>query len=277
MKVYDCFIFYNELELLDLRLKELSPFVDYFVICESNKTFSGKDKKSVYLENAHLFEEYHDKIIHINYVDDSVTDPWEREANQRNAIEKAYEDADDDDVIMLSDCDELPWLHETFTFKGDMGQFAPSRFCYYYVNVTLEKGHGNTQWWRKKFNVRPQAMRELVMWHTNAVEGRVWVEGAAPTQWAFPFSHEGELCEGWHFSYLGGADRIRDKIGAFSHQEYNNPEVLDQLEHRLETNTNIFQDCGRQQELKVISLEDHLQPREMDWWLKKYPYLLKPT
>ena len=66
-------------------------------------------------------------------------------------------------------------------------------------------------------------------------------------------------------------------LGILSNQEYNNPEVLDQLEHRLETNTNIFQDCGRQQELKVISLEDHLQPREMDWWLKKYPYLLKPT
>ena len=50
-KVYDTFLFFNELDLLEIRLNILDDYVDYFVLCEANQTFSGKDKKLYYKEN----------------------------------------------------------------------------------------------------------------------------------------------------------------------------------------------------------------------------------
>ena len=64
MKVFDVFLFFNELDLLEVRLNLLYPFVDHFVINEATKTFSGLDKPLYYLENKDRFEKFQDKIIH---------------------------------------------------------------------------------------------------------------------------------------------------------------------------------------------------------------------
>ena len=69
-KIYDCFPFFNELDLLEIRLNYLDPYVDHFVLCESNVTFSGISKKYFYLENKNLFEKFEHKIIHVA-VDDT--------------------------------------------------------------------------------------------------------------------------------------------------------------------------------------------------------------
>ena len=61
--IYDCFIFNNEIELLDLRLNILNPYVDKFIITEGDKTFSGIPKESVYLQNKDKFSKWEDKII----------------------------------------------------------------------------------------------------------------------------------------------------------------------------------------------------------------------
>ena len=65
MKIIDCFIFYNELDMLTYRLNILNDVVDYFVLVESNHTFVGKEKPLFYNENKHLFEKFNHKIIHI--------------------------------------------------------------------------------------------------------------------------------------------------------------------------------------------------------------------
>ncbi|MFA6665763.1 MAG: beta-1,4-N-acetylgalactosaminyltransferase, partial [Armatimonadota bacterium] len=75
MKVYDCFTFFNELELLELRLKLLNDVVDYFVLVESNKTFKNKDKEFVFEANKSMFEEYLAKIIYIRVEDMPDYDP----------------------------------------------------------------------------------------------------------------------------------------------------------------------------------------------------------
>ena len=62
--IYDCFIFNNEIELLDLRLNILSPFVDKFIITDGDTTFSGNPKESVYLKNKERFSKWEEKIIH---------------------------------------------------------------------------------------------------------------------------------------------------------------------------------------------------------------------
>lgn len=65
MKIIDCFIFYNEIELLTYRINLLNNVVDYFIIVESSYTFTGKKKNLFYNENKHLFEKFSDKIIYI--------------------------------------------------------------------------------------------------------------------------------------------------------------------------------------------------------------------
>ena len=65
MKIYDCFTFYNEYDLLELRLKEHFDYVDYFVIAEANKTHQGRDKEFLLEQNWDRYKDFHDKIIHI--------------------------------------------------------------------------------------------------------------------------------------------------------------------------------------------------------------------
>lgn len=69
MKIIDCFIFYNELDLLTYRFNLLNNIVDYFIIVESTHTFVGKEKKLFFNDNKQLFENFTNKIIHI-IVDD---------------------------------------------------------------------------------------------------------------------------------------------------------------------------------------------------------------
>jgi hypothetical protein len=63
--IYDAFLFFNELDLLDIRLNLLNDVVDKFVVVESTVTFSGKTKKLFFDENKQMFEKFSDKIIHI--------------------------------------------------------------------------------------------------------------------------------------------------------------------------------------------------------------------
>ena len=69
MKVIDVFPFFNEIDILEIRLNILEPFVDYFVISESTKAFQGQDKPLYYNENKEKFSKFNHKIIH-NIVND---------------------------------------------------------------------------------------------------------------------------------------------------------------------------------------------------------------
>ena len=73
MKIYDAFLFFNELDLLEIRLNLLNDYVDYFVISESDLTFSGKPKPLYYLENKDRFKQFEKKIIH-QVLTDNPTD-----------------------------------------------------------------------------------------------------------------------------------------------------------------------------------------------------------
>ena len=73
MTIFDTFTFYNELDLLELRLNILGDVVDYFVINEANITFTGKPKPLYYQENKERFKKWEDKIIHHVTIDDNKT------------------------------------------------------------------------------------------------------------------------------------------------------------------------------------------------------------
>ena len=107
--LYDAFLFYNEMRLLEIRLNELKNVVDRFVIVESNITFQGKPKPLYFWDNRDRFSAFQDRIIHVPVVDMPATDdPWQREYYQRNCIARGLTDCSSDDVIMISDADEIP-------------------------------------------------------------------------------------------------------------------------------------------------------------------------
>jgi beta-1,4-mannosyl-glycoprotein beta-1,4-N-acetylglucosaminyltransferase len=128
-EVYDCFAFFNELELLRLRLEELSDVVDHFVLVESPISFSGKKKPLYYQENKHLFNRFHDKITHIvidnfpNLTGDLEKDHWSREAYTRNEMMNGLKHCQDDDVIFISDLDEIPRADAVHRIKLYLMQF----------------------------------------------------------------------------------------------------------------------------------------------------------
>ncbi len=108
-RIFDCFTFYDELDLLELRLEVMAPYVDAIVLVEADKTFSGLSKPLTFAENRGRFSEWSDKIRHIvvNDPPPSSGDRWAAEIHQRNAMVRGLEDAQDRDVILVSDVDEI--------------------------------------------------------------------------------------------------------------------------------------------------------------------------
>lgn len=108
-RIFDCFTFFKELDLLDIRLHELAPAVDHFVIVEAARTFSGEPKPLVFAENRGRFAAFDSKIIHV-VVDDfpPARSAWDRESYQRRQIARGLATAAPDDFIIISDVDEIP-------------------------------------------------------------------------------------------------------------------------------------------------------------------------
>ena len=111
-RVFDCFTFFNELDLLEIRLNELSPVVDVFVVAEAPLTFQGDPKPLHFHANRRQFEKFADRIRHVVVgrmpEGKSRRDNWRREYHQRDALATAIGDAGPDDFVLLSDVDEIP-------------------------------------------------------------------------------------------------------------------------------------------------------------------------
>src|ERR1700722_9865012 len=107
--IYDCFTFFNELELLELRLHELAGVVDKFVLVEATETHTNKPKPLYYQENRARFSAFHDKIIHVTHAKMlKSSDTWIPETFQRNCIGRGLKDCRPDDFVLVSDLDEIP-------------------------------------------------------------------------------------------------------------------------------------------------------------------------
>jgi len=219
VKIYDCFTFFNELDLLDMRLNILDSYVDYFVLVEANQTFTGKEKELIFQENKSRYESFLHKIIYVCVNDLPATDnPWIREYHQRNAIVRGLTNCGDDDIILVSDCDEIPNPAFVKLLKArglSTITTIPMFFCYFYMNLL------NTTcplWHRAKAcrysylkNSTPQKVRMKLF----------------PLKVAKSAEENKIVYLGWHLSYIGGTEKIKEKIAAFAHQEYNTEEFTD--------------------------------------------------
>ena len=114
--LYDCIYFFNEIDILLIRLKEIGDIVDKIILVEGNYTYSQRKKKSYYLEYKHIFEEYNHKILHYivdmtPLINKNITNRWDYDYYQKNYILKILKDLniDDDDDILISDIDEIPY------------------------------------------------------------------------------------------------------------------------------------------------------------------------
>lgn len=226
MKVIDTFCFFNELDLLEFRLKLLGDKVDKFVICESNLTHSGKPKSYILEENMARYDRWKDKIVYLpieqsaeNIVFDKVetytpTDgAWVLENEQRNALSYANEFIEDDDLVMISDLDEMPnpgaidaLINSAIPTSPDKVVSLTVLFHCYYMNCQM---HGRDRLWNA----------------TVACSGKAF-KSTTPQYLRDNRNHFPRMPNaGWHFSYLGGIDKIKTKIEAFAHTEFNRPHI----------------------------------------------------
>jgi len=223
-KVIDCFTFYNEFKMLDLRLAELETVVDCFVLVEASKTFTGKDKPLFFQENKEKYSTY--PIIHV-VVDDmpTETDAWGRETHQRNCIQRGIDDLslNDNDIIILTDVDEIPDAVTIDTLaKTGLNGCAILEMDFYYYNLRCK---WEEKWWHPKV-ANFGKFKEI---------GQFEIMRKYPSDFLLPHG-------GWHFSYFGDIDFIRNKIKSFSHQEFNTDEYTNPMKIRrcMDEGINLF-------------------------------------
>jgi beta-1,4-mannosyl-glycoprotein beta-1,4-N-acetylglucosaminyltransferase len=163
MKIYDCFSYLDEDLLLNMRLNILNDHVDYFVIIEGNKTWQNNPKPLKF--DIDKFSNFKNKIIYIPIKDMPDGDnPYLRENYQRNAITKGIVKANDDDLIIISDLDEIPNPKKINNFKKNM-KYAVFKQLHFYYKLNLHS-QKNPYWFGsricvKKYLKSPQWLRNL--------------------------------------------------------------------------------------------------------------------
>ena len=226
----DACIYNGEEEMLRLRMHELAQRAERFVVVEATTTFTGRPREAGLPADIAADA----RVRHI-VVDDLPVGrgAWPCEFHQRNAILRGLEGAADNDLVLISDVDEIPrasaipaeWPH------GQCGVFE-QRF-YYYDWTTRVRGQ-----WR---GTRLVTVATARAWHPQ----RVRIAGGQ-------FISNG----GWHFSYQGGPAAIRAKLLAFAHQEYNRPEYtsLAAIKRRVAAGLDLFD--RPEMQLERVPLDD---------------------
>lgn len=255
--VYDCFVFYDELDLLEIRLNVLNDAVDKFVILESKKTFRGIDKPLFYVENKERFARFASKIIHvvledfpkINWRKLRPFSSWDREDYQRNALSKALKNCKPDDVILLSDVDEIPRPEKVTEHLRTPGikTFYQELYYYYLNNLAYEHPEPN------------QLYKDYIPWHGTVMAPYSYFKKNTPHKMRTYRSLKGRehvmvMDGGWHFSFIGGTQMILKKMKAYSHTEYMTEEMLDPqwIESHVRGGKDIF---NRPMKFKRVGLE----------------------
>ena len=192
MKIFDCFMFFNELELLELRLMTLNSIVDHFVIVEVGMTFTGKKKEFYFENNKKYFKKYLNKIIYIKKDNLPISevhtrqDAFQNEYYNRNLIFEGLSGANGDDYIILSDIDEIP--NPKAVLEGISSEFKvfvlKQKLFYYYVNCLQKQEWFGTVVTKRKDLESPKALRRKRNICVNVIENG-----------------------GWHYSFLGGEEK----------------------------------------------------------------------
>ena len=240
MKLVDCFMYFDEDMLLDVRLHTLDAYVDKFVISESAEDHSGKKKKLNF--NINNFPKFKDKISYIvveklpkniSFFKKNWSPDWVRENFHRNSLAEGYKNFSDNDLIMISDLDEIPNPKKISEFQKNQ-KYA----CFMQKNFQQKINLLNTsqQYWagtkicQKKYLKSPQWLRNL------KVKKKPF--------WKI-FGNKVQLIKngGWHFSFLKDPESIKNKIISYSHQEYNTKKFtnIDLIKKKIALGEDLFE------------------------------------
>ena len=264
MKVFDSFIFFNELDLLEMRLNILNDVVDYFVLTESPFTVSGNEKPLYYQENKDRFGKFNDKIVH--YVTEEIpndfsgmlektkfhaaykeNDPYgtpminlpirfQRALFNRNnsafGIEKAG--VTDEDLVITSDADEIinPLLLQDLEWFNPSNHYvAECRAFYYKLNFLYQE-----DWMGSRLCTWKHLKNTTVDQHRQDHENAHKIQDA-----------------GWHFSFFGNAEDFKLKLASYEHTENNNEQVTSNAAEKIEQG---LDPLGRTNKLITVPLDD---------------------
>jgi hypothetical protein len=229
MLVIDSFTFYNELEILECRLKTLYEVVDYFILVEATKTYRGLPKTLYYEDNKKRYSQYSDKIIHIvldNLIENANTDvreQWINENNQRRAIDKGIKNLNlqDEDIIIISDADEIPDSRTIHDIKiTGLQDIHILEMDLYYYNIECKH---KAKWHLAKimpysFYKNERDPQKFRMYNTNLIKNN----------------------GGWHLSYFGNRKFIENKIKNFSHAEFDNEEIINNIDDKIARHIDLY-------------------------------------
>ena len=271
MKVFDVFLFGYELDLLEIRLNILDPYVDYFVFSESKWAFSGMEKGLYYRDNKERFKKFEHKIIY-NEIPDPTENQleeiskkyniaghptYQRDVYQKDSIRGVLEKhCSDDDIIIQSDLDEIILPEALADIQG---WFADPRAIYTghqkffmcHVNRLMYENGEPVEKWRGPQFCTLAYMKAFGGFNTCRNPGKG------------PDHVKEYLIDGcgWHFSFLGGNDKIKEKLQGYGHQEHNNDMVKDNLEENIKNNKDIL---GRgYYDYKIVPFDPEEYPREL--------------
>jgi beta-1,4-mannosyl-glycoprotein beta-1,4-N-acetylglucosaminyltransferase len=300
MKIYDCFQFFNELDLLEIRLELLYDHVDYFVISESNRTHSNELKELLFMNNKNKFKKYMDKIIHVyedlpekiysyelkepiseyNIEYNKIIEIYKlenegglknfptfaRDYLQREFIKLGLTSCKDDDIILISDLDEIPNPSAVDKIRSEfLVDHCIMMDCHnFFINNIC---HTN---WYGNYSVLYSRTKKNSL--TNLRNLR--------------YKFEKLFDSGWHLSYMGGSERIKTKIKSYAHQEYNNGYYLENIDENIKMNRDLFGRVNKTYKDKVqsyffekmqkVDIENYTYPKKMiDLVKNKFPYLIK--
>jgi beta-1,4-mannosyl-glycoprotein beta-1,4-N-acetylglucosaminyltransferase len=227
-RIFDCFTFFNEFDILELRLQTLWNVVDRFVLVEANRTFTGKQKAFEFAENAERFAPYRDKIIHVRVEDMPLgPSPWTAEFHQRNCIGRGLASAAPDDLIIVSDVDEIPKPEALRSALGTAERaitLFTLEFFHFKLNLRVTKtklSRGAAMIEHRHFksaqalrNVRTRKSSSMPhyieqgMWTFDVLRTHgVWLKRVVVPRGA------------WHFSFMMDAEQIRQKLASYSHND----------------------------------------------------------
>ena len=255
MRIFDCFMYYNEDVVLELRLNYLDKFVDYFVIVESTFNHKGEMKKLNF--DINKFSKFKNKIKYfvldsqppnietVNNSDSNdekdrkyILNGYKRDHYQRNYLSKGIENASLDDIIIISDIDEIPNLKKVDLKKVENTLILfNQKMCYYKFNL-FQKNYNwvGSRFCKKKNLVSPQWLRDVKP--KNYPKWRLDTFFSKNKYTNVVFVDNG----GWHFSYLNTPELIEQKLKSYTHhREYDeNPIGIENIEKRIKNRESVY-------------------------------------
>lgn len=239
--------FFNELDVLEVRLATLDNVVDLHVIAESRVTFAGERKPLLLQQHWERFEPWHDKIryLHVEGMpkgDDVRAEPgrpttacdsdrWRREKHQRDFLGEGLHDLEDDDLLFLSDLDEIPnpeAFHQGRVIAEGTGGIARPRLAMYVYALRWR--------WDEALPVIARFFSPATLAaHNGSIE-------QVRQQVGHAYGSEIPPSLGWHLAYMGGIEAIQYKLANAAHHELDVPQFnsASHVEHSITEGADLF-------------------------------------